>query len=76
MKALTQKNIENLISIGDKYRCELLLPPFKGRNNPFYCLKDIKFDSIRLRNFLIDIHNIGVSVSYVKIDQKIDFMEM
>ena len=73
---MTQKTIDKLISIGDKYDCELLLPPFNGGNNPFYCLKDIKDDCMKLRSFLMEIHDIGVAIHYVKIDEKVDFMEI
>ena len=73
---MKQEIIDQLDEIGATYDCELFLPPFKGRNNPFYFIGDIKQDAILFRDFFKDLDKLDIEFRYVKIDGDLDYMEI
>jgi hypothetical protein len=40
--SINQRTVDKLDKIGHKYRCKLCLPPFNGRFNLFYDVREIK----------------------------------
>ena len=74
-KILTQDVMDYLILAGEKYGCELQLPPFLGRRHPFYALGDITERTLDFRNFLIRVKAIGVDYKFVKHNGE-DFLEI
>jgi len=73
--AIEQETINKLDRIGRKYGCELHMPPFKKSISPFFYIEEIKDDTIKIREFLIAIKQIGVRHAFVKIKDK-HYMEI
>lgn len=48
MRPLDQEDIDRLQKIADGFNIELRLPPFKGRNNPFFFVANIRDNSLMI----------------------------
>ena len=73
---MDKEKIDRLDEIGEEFDCPLLMPPFNGSLNPFYCIKDIKHDAIKFRNFFVQLDEVDIDFRYVEIDGKKDYMEI
>ena len=75
MKEINQKTMDLLVCIGEKHNCGLILPPFNGGNNPFYCLTNIEDDYWKFGEFLIAVKGAEVKFQLVEIDN-VNYMEI
>lgn len=61
MHPLNQDDIDRLQKIADGFHVELCMPPFKGRNNPFFHVVNIKHDELLKEDLFIMLYSQGFS---------------
>jgi len=68
--------ISALDKLGNKYGCELQLPPFNDTDNPFFKIDQLKEDAIDFRNFIYDLGKINVSFKLTSVNGEKEYIEI
>jgi hypothetical protein len=55
MQDLNQDDMDRLDRVAQYYKCEVSLPPYRGTNHPFICIRDVnEYDAYYLTATLIE----------------------